>query len=146
MKRVFYLGVCLLALFEVANVYFIMPMPFSHRMQTIEVAYVLYRWRWLFRIAFGGMILGGLMPAWRLCPRTRSSGTAGARSIPEPGPTEDESLAARNTRDAAGRRRHAGARWSSGSRTQVMVPAGIGTMAKTPKPIRASARRSSVAG
>ena len=29
MKRLFYLGVYLLVLFELANVYFIMPMPYS---------------------------------------------------------------------------------------------------------------------
>jgi hypothetical protein len=29
MKKIFYLGVGLLVLFELANVYFIMPLPFS---------------------------------------------------------------------------------------------------------------------
>ncbi len=44
MTKRFYLGVALLALFELANVYFIMPMPYSQRMRSIEVAYFLHSW------------------------------------------------------------------------------------------------------
>ena len=36
MNRLFYAGVLCLALFEAANVYFIMPMPGSQRMRSID--------------------------------------------------------------------------------------------------------------
>ena len=52
MKKLFYLGLIGLALFEVANVYFIMPMPGSQRMNSIGIAYFLYSYRWWFRITF----------------------------------------------------------------------------------------------
>ena len=65
MKRVFYLGICLLLLFEVANVFFIMPMPGSQRMTTFDLAYLLYSYRWLFRAVFGLMIVVGAPSALR---------------------------------------------------------------------------------
>ena len=49
MKKLFYAGAGLLALFEMANVYFIMPMPYSQRWHSIDLAYALHSWRWLFR-------------------------------------------------------------------------------------------------
>src|SRR4051812_26041783 len=64
-KKLFYLGVGLLALFELANVWFIMPLPFSQRMRSIDAAYFLYTWRWAFRLGVGALILAGLRPAWR---------------------------------------------------------------------------------
>jgi hypothetical protein len=54
MKKLFYLGLLGLACFEVANVYFIMPMPGSQRMRSIDTAYFLYTWRWAFRDELGG--------------------------------------------------------------------------------------------
>ena len=65
MKKLFYTGVALLALFELANVWFIMPLPGSQRMDSVDAAYALYRSRWLFRAVFGGMIVAGLLPALR---------------------------------------------------------------------------------
>jgi len=59
-KKVFYFGVALLVVFELANVYFIMPMPYSQRARSIDLAYFLYTWRWAFRAAAGLMILAGL--------------------------------------------------------------------------------------
>jgi hypothetical protein len=64
MKKLFYLGICGLVLFELANVYFIMPMPFSQRMRSIDVAYFLYTWRWFFRFGFAVIALVGLWSAW----------------------------------------------------------------------------------
>jgi hypothetical protein len=64
MKKWFVLGVALLVAFEVANVYFIMPMPGSQRMQSIDLAYFLHTWRWAFRVAFGAMILAGIRPVF----------------------------------------------------------------------------------
>jgi hypothetical protein len=60
MKKLFYLGILGFLLFEIANVFFIMPMPGSQEMDSIDIAYFLYSWRWYFRIVFGVMILLGL--------------------------------------------------------------------------------------
>src|SRR5256885_7802846 len=72
MRRLFYVGLCLLLLFEAANVYFIMPLPFSQRVRSIDAAYFLYSWRWVFRVAFAAMILAGIAAAWRV-PRWRKA-------------------------------------------------------------------------
>jgi hypothetical protein len=71
MKKLFYVGLGLLVLFEVVNVYFIMPMPGSQRMASIDVAYLLYKWRWLFRAIFAVMIVVGAPSAWRAPGRQR---------------------------------------------------------------------------
>lgn len=66
MKKLFWLGTIGLIAFEVLNVYFIMPMPGSQRMNSIDTAYFLYQWRWLFRGLFGLMIVVGLFKAqWK---------------------------------------------------------------------------------
>ncbi|MDN3659457.1 DUF3179 domain-containing (seleno)protein [Ferruginibacter paludis] len=59
MKKIFYLGFFGLLLFEILNVYLIMPMPGSQQMNSIDVAYFLYQWRWAFRIVFAAMIIVG---------------------------------------------------------------------------------------
>ena len=61
MKKLFWAGITGLFLFEIANVYFIMPMPGSQQMNSIDVAYFLHKWRWAFRILFGLMIVTGLL-------------------------------------------------------------------------------------
>lgn len=63
MKKLFWLGWLGLLLFEIANVYFIMPMPGSQQMNSIDLAYFLYKWRWVFRGLFGAMIIVGLLRA-----------------------------------------------------------------------------------
>lgn len=65
MKALFYLGIVGLILFEIANVYFIMPLPGSQRIRSIDLAYWLYTWRWAFRIGFGLLALAGVVAAWR---------------------------------------------------------------------------------
>src|SRR5258705_6151132 len=60
MKRFFWFGMIGLLLFEIANVYFIMPMPGSQQMNSIDLAYFLYKWRWIFRGLFAVMIFIGL--------------------------------------------------------------------------------------
>jgi hypothetical protein len=65
MKSLFYIGIVGLLLFEIANVYFIMPMPGSQRMNSLGLAYFLYSWRWVFRCFFGLLILIGLFAALR---------------------------------------------------------------------------------
>ncbi|TKT92095.1 DUF3179 domain-containing (seleno)protein [Dyadobacter frigoris] len=59
MKKIFYLGIIGLILFEIAKVYFIMPMPGSQRMNSIDMAYFLHTWRWPFRIFFIVLIIIG---------------------------------------------------------------------------------------
>src|SRR5436190_9820988 len=66
MKKVFWLGLIGLLVFEVLNVYFIMPMPGSQEMNSLDGAYFLNKWRWVFRILFGIMIVIGLFKsAWK---------------------------------------------------------------------------------
>ncbi len=60
MKKIFYLGFMGLLLFEILNVYLIMPMPGSQRMNSIDAAYFLYKWRWVFRGFFTVALLIGL--------------------------------------------------------------------------------------
>jgi hypothetical protein len=60
MKKYFWFGVIGLLLFEIANVYFIMPMPGSQQMNSIDIAYFLHKWRWAFRGLFAAMIFLGL--------------------------------------------------------------------------------------
>ncbi|HMK19379.1 MAG TPA: DUF3179 domain-containing (seleno)protein [Chitinophagaceae bacterium] len=60
MKKYFWFGLIGLLLFEIANVYFIMPMPGSQQMNSIDLAYFLYKWRWIFRGVFTAMIFIGL--------------------------------------------------------------------------------------
>lgn len=65
MKTVFAIGILGLILLEIALVYFIMPLPGSQRMQSIDLAYQLHSWRWPLRAVFAGMILGGTLFGWR---------------------------------------------------------------------------------
>jgi hypothetical protein len=64
MKKLFYIGLGGLALFEIMNVYFIMPMPGSQRMNSIELAYFLHSWRWVFRVIFLAMVITGSAAAF----------------------------------------------------------------------------------
>ncbi|SDE30447.1 Protein of unknown function [Dyadobacter soli] len=59
MKKLFYLGVIGVILYEIAKVYFIMPMPGSQQMNSIDAAYFLHTWRWPLRILFWAMIIAG---------------------------------------------------------------------------------------
>jgi len=60
MKKYLWSGLIGLLLFEIANVYFLMPMPGSQQMNSIVLAYFLYKWRWIFRGLFAAMIFIGL--------------------------------------------------------------------------------------
>jgi uncharacterized protein DUF3179 len=71
MRKVFVVGVIGLILFELANVYFIMPMPGSQRMRSVDVAHFLYTWRWWLRAAFGILVLMGAPAAWRTSGRSK---------------------------------------------------------------------------
>ncbi len=65
MKKFFYIGIGGICLFEILNVYFIMPMPGSQQMNSIDIAYFLYSYRWFFRIVFGLFILAGIISAFK---------------------------------------------------------------------------------
>lgn len=65
MKKLFYFGLLALMAFEIMNVYFIMPMPGSQRMNSLNVAYQLYSWRWVLRSIFGIMIIAGTPSVFR---------------------------------------------------------------------------------
>jgi len=66
MKKLFYIGLLGLALFEIFKVYFIMPMPGSQRMESIDIAYFLHTYRWYLRGVFGLMIIVGSVNAFRI--------------------------------------------------------------------------------
>ena len=66
MKRVFWCGVIGIGILEIALVYFIMPMPGSQRMRSLELAYAVYTWRWPARAVLGAMLLAGASSAWRV--------------------------------------------------------------------------------
>ena len=66
MKKLFYTGLALLSLFEILNVYFIMPIPGSQKMNSIDLAYFLYSWRWAFRAIFTVMIIAGSFAAFQI--------------------------------------------------------------------------------
>lgn len=52
-------------LYEILKVYFIMPMPGSQQMNSIDAAYFLHVWRWGFRIVFWAMVLAGSVSVFR---------------------------------------------------------------------------------
>ena len=42
MKKLFYFGIIFLILFEITNVYFIMPMPGSQKMESLDGKYFIH--------------------------------------------------------------------------------------------------------
>ena len=68
MKKLFYVGIIGLILFEILNVYFIMPMPGSQRMRSIDVAYFFNSYRWMFRGFFGFLTLISIYPMFQFKP------------------------------------------------------------------------------
>jgi hypothetical protein len=64
-------GAFALVAFELANAYFVLPMPGSQRIDSLDVAYALHRWRWAIRAACGTLLLAGLADAWRAGARWR---------------------------------------------------------------------------
>ncbi|CAG4991035.1 hypothetical protein DYBT9275_00663 [Dyadobacter sp. CECT 9275] len=59
MKKVFYAGVTGIVIYEIASVYFITPLPGSQNLNSIELAYFLQSWRWVFRIILWVLVLAG---------------------------------------------------------------------------------------
>jgi len=60
MRVLFWISLAALLVFELANVYFIMPMPGSQQFDSLPVSYFLYTNRWWFRI----IIAAGLLSGW----------------------------------------------------------------------------------
>lgn len=65
MRILFALGVIGLIVLEIALVYFIMPLPGSQAMRSIDTAYFLYSWRWPLRAVVLALVLAAAWPAWR---------------------------------------------------------------------------------
>jgi len=65
-RKLFYSGIILLSIFEVLNVFFIMPMPGSQQIKSINFAYFLYSHRWIFRVLSGFMIAAGSISAFSI--------------------------------------------------------------------------------
>lgn len=66
MKKLFYAGLAGLVAFEILKVYFIMPMPGSQRMDSLDAAYFMHSYRWFFRIACGLAMAGGARAAFQV--------------------------------------------------------------------------------
>ena len=60
MKKFLYIGILGIILFEIANVYFIMPFWGSQETDNVAFAYFLYQWRWLFRLFFLLLVFLGI--------------------------------------------------------------------------------------
>lgn len=75
------IGLLLLALFECAHVWFVMPLPGSQRVRSVEIAYALHRWRWIVR-GLALVWMAGGVAAWRAATGWRRWGTvAGAVAV-----------------------------------------------------------------
>lgn len=81
MRSGFVLGLLLLAAFEAANVFFIMPMPGSQRMRSLELAYLLYSWRWIVRGLAVGLAVVGARRAWQRGIAARVAMGVGAAAV-----------------------------------------------------------------
>jgi len=66
MKRLFYIGLIGIILFEVMKVYFIMPFPGSQRMNSLDFAYFLHSYRWVIRSLFVLLIVIGALKAFQV--------------------------------------------------------------------------------
>jgi len=65
MRILAFLAVAALIACEAAALYFIMPLPGSQRLRSLDAAYALHSWRWVTRIALGALVLATLPTAWR---------------------------------------------------------------------------------
>jgi Protein of unknown function (DUF3179) len=65
MKKLFYSVSVVFILFEIANVYFIMPMYGSQEIPSIDVAYFLYTYRWYLRIGLALLLSLGFWGAFK---------------------------------------------------------------------------------
>ena len=66
MKKLYYLALLGLVVFEVTRVWLIMPMPGSQRLNSLDLAYTLHEYRWFFRIALVLLMLACGREAFRI--------------------------------------------------------------------------------
>ncbi len=59
MKKLCYSSIVLLILFEILRVYLIMPLPGSQEIDSVDLAWFLHSWRWVFRIV---LLIGIVVP------------------------------------------------------------------------------------
>jgi hypothetical protein len=65
-NKFFYTGIFFWTLFELARVYFVMPMPGSQELNQLDLAYFLHQWRWIFRsVAITMIVLGRAKGEWQ---------------------------------------------------------------------------------
>lgn len=69
-KKFFIAAIVFAIIFEWLRVYFIMPMPGSQQINSIDLAYFLHSYRWIFRIVFIGMMLLSFSNAWKEIRKT----------------------------------------------------------------------------
>lgn len=69
-KKFFIAAIVFAIIFEWLRVYFIMPMPGSQKINSIDLAYFLHSYRWIFRIIFIGMMLLSFSNAWKEIRKT----------------------------------------------------------------------------
>ena len=80
-RHAFLIGLLLLALFEAAHVWFVMPLPGSQRMRSVTVAYALHRWRWVVRGLALVWLAGGLPTARAVRGWRRAAALLGALAV-----------------------------------------------------------------
>jgi len=68
MKKIFYVALTALVLFEVLKIYLIMPMPGSQEISGIDLAYFMEVWKWPIRLILGIPIIMGALAAYRSKP------------------------------------------------------------------------------
>ncbi len=80
-KGLFWIGIAGLIVYEAVNVYFIMPMPGSQRMRSLDLAYAIHTWRWPVRLALGALALAGAASWWRPGGRRRWVGVVAVAAV-----------------------------------------------------------------
>lgn len=68
MKYLFYTGLAGLFMYELLRTWLIMPMPGSQTIESINLAYFIYSWRWIFRTLFLLVIALGSIKALKRSP------------------------------------------------------------------------------
>lgn len=66
MKKIFYLSILSFIIFEFFKVYFIMPFPGSQEINSIDFAYFLHKYRWVFRILLGSASIYYFIKLWKI--------------------------------------------------------------------------------
>jgi hypothetical protein len=57
MKKIFFASAICLCLFEALKAYFLLPFPGSQQWDTVNFAYFMHSFRWVFRLPLGGILL-----------------------------------------------------------------------------------------